>query len=63
MLVGQGRLIVQGDVDRPSRAFIYLPVEVARDSQFPFKEGNCQVQVEVDLQTKGLLISAATDPK
>lgn len=60
MLSGQGRLIVQGDVDRPSRAFIYLPVEVARDSQFPFK-GNCQVQVSVDLQTKGLSISAIDD--
>lgn len=63
MLAGQGRLIVQGDVDRPTRAFIYLPVEVARDSQFPFKEGNCQVNVEVNLQTKGLSISAVVDPK
>ena len=60
MLSGQGRLIVQGDVDRPSRAFIYLPVEVARDSQFPFK-GNCQVHVSVDLQNKGLSISAVED--
>ncbi len=63
MLAGQGRLIVQGDDDRPSRAFIYLPVEVARDSQFPFKEGNCQVQVEIDLKTKGLSISPVADPK
>jgi len=63
MLSGQGRLIVQGDADRPSRAFIYLPVEVARDSQFPFKDGNCQVQVVVNLQTKGLSISPVTDPE
>ncbi len=62
MLSGQGRLIVQGEADRPARAFIYLPVEVARDSQFPFK-GNCQVQVSVNLQTKGLTISQVKDPK
>ena len=63
MLSGEGRLIVQGDIDRPTRAFIYLPVEVARDSQFPFKDGNCQVHVEVNPQTKGLSISAVEDPK
>ena len=60
MLSGQGRLIVQGEPDRPARAFIYLPVDVARDSQFPFV-GTCQVDVLIDLKENGLVIRASAD--
>jgi hypothetical protein len=56
MLSGTGRLIVQGDPERPTRAFVYLPIDVARDSQFP-AGGNRNVHVELDTATNSIRIS------
>lgn len=38
MLTGEGRVIVQRDADRPTKVLVYVPLDVARDSQFPFQE-------------------------
>jgi hypothetical protein len=50
---------MQGEPEKPTRAFIYLPVDITRDSQFPFKE-NCTVQVSVDPAAGTLQIGPVT---
>ncbi|MCL2477233.1 hypothetical protein [Candidatus Bathycorpusculum sp.] len=62
MLTGDGKLI-----NRPTttggkmydKFFIYVPLEVARDSAFPFKP-NDKVHVKIDPETKQLIIEKAT---
>jgi len=62
MLTGDGKLI-----NRPTttggkkydKFFIYVPIEVARDSAFPFKP-NDKVHVKIDQETKRLIIEKAT---
>ena len=58
MIEGEGKLI-----NRPTQTggktydkfFIYVPIEVARDSAFPFK-ANERVKVKIDLEHKRLII-------
>lgn len=58
---GKGRFI-----NRPTKTgrkiydkyFVYVPTEIARDSAFPFKDGD-EVEIEVDTKRKGLLIKLA----
>ena len=38
--------------------FVYVPTEVARDSTFPFKDGD-EVEVEIDVKGKRLLVKLA----
>jgi hypothetical protein len=38
--------------------FIYVPTEVARDSTFPFKDGDV-IEVEIDAKGKRLLVKRA----
>jgi hypothetical protein len=62
MLEGTGKLI-----NRPTmtggkmydKFFIYVPIEVARDSAFPFEQ-NEKVHVKIDRETKRLIIEKAT---
>jgi hypothetical protein len=55
MLEGEGRIIVQGEADRPTKLFVYVPVEIARDSQFPF-HGSGPVSIRVDLKAQSLVV-------
>ncbi|MDR0471860.1 MAG: hypothetical protein LBH79_09105 [Nitrososphaerota archaeon] len=62
MLEGTGKLI-----NRPTttggkkydKFFIYVPIEVARDSAFPFKADE-KVKVKIDLKNRQLTIEKAT---
>jgi hypothetical protein len=38
--------------------FVYVPIEIARDSAFPFK-ANEKVKVKIDLENKRLLVEKA----
>ncbi len=58
MLKGKGKL-----VNRPSYAknkkypkyFVYIPIEVARDSAFPFREGD-EIEVTVDMENNQVIL-------
>ena len=58
---GKGRFI-----NRPTKTgrktydkyFVYVPTEVARDSTFPFKDGD-EIEVEIDAKGKRLLVKLA----
>jgi len=58
---GKGRFI-----NRPTKTggktydkyFVYVPTEIARDSAFPFKDGD-EVEIEIDRKRKGLLVKPA----
>jgi len=45
VLEGKCRIIIQ-DGDRPKKALIYIPLEIARDSQFPYKK-SCEMRIKV----------------
>ncbi|MCZ7382344.1 MAG: hypothetical protein WA102_08690 [Candidatus Methanoperedens sp.] len=55
-------------MNRPSRSkgklydkyFVYIPSEVARDSNFPFKSGD-EVIVRIDTENKCLIIKKHTE--
>jgi hypothetical protein len=53
-LSGRGRIIVQRRGDHIDRAYVYVPVEVARDSQFPLKPG--PVRVSFDPKTRRITV-------
>lgn len=61
MIEGEGKLI-----NRPTQTggktydkyFIYVPIEVARDSSFPFK-ANERIKVKIDLENERLIIDKA----
>lgn len=38
--------------------FVYVPTEVAKDSQFPFKAGD-EVEVRIDAKRKRIIVSTA----
>lgn len=50
-------------INRPSKTgkrtydkfFVYVPTELARDSTFPFKDGE-EVEIEIDAKGKRLLV-------
>jgi hypothetical protein len=46
VLEGKGRLIVQEAKGRVARVLVYLPIDVARDSKFPFHAGPVTVRIE-----------------
>lgn len=47
VLRGEGRVIVQREADRAVKVLVYIPLDVARDSQFPFQDsGPVNVRVE-----------------
>jgi len=58
MIEGEGKFI-----NRPTQTggktydkfFVYIPIEVARDSAFPFK-ANARVTVKIDVENKKLII-------
>lgn len=58
MIEGKGRMI-----NRPTKTgkrtydkyFVYIPTEVARDSLFPFKDGE-EVTVKIDATKKTLIV-------
>lgn len=59
MLTATGKVIRQGeDKERPVRTIIYIPVDVARDSSFPFPR-DTRVKVEIDAESRRLIISKA----
>jgi len=57
MLEGEGRVIVQGEPERPAKLFIYVPVEIARDSQFPFRKTG-PVFIRVDSDARQIVVEA-----
>ena len=58
MLQGEGRIILQGEPDRPTKLFVYVPVKIARDSQFPFHRSG-PVLVRVDPNTRQIIIEGS----
>jgi hypothetical protein len=57
VLTAKGKIIRQGeDKERPSRTVIYVPVDVARDSSFPFSE-DTQVRVTIEPGKRQLIVS------
>ncbi len=55
MLEGEGRIILQGEPERPTKLFVYVPVEIARDSQFPFRRPG-PVLVRIDPRNRQLIV-------
>jgi hypothetical protein len=60
VLSGEGRIIVQRDEDRAVKVLVYVPIDVARDSQFPFQDSG-PVNVRVDSKD-GTLIVGESNP-
>lgn len=69
MTAGGTKLVSKGKgrfINRPTKTgkrtydkyFVYVPTEVARDSTFPFKDGD-EVEVEIDAKGKRLLVKLA----
>ena len=61
MRKGKGRFINNPTVSKGKKYdkfFIYVPTEVARDSNFPFKEGD---KVEVEVKGESLVITKAEE--
>lgn len=54
-------MIVQGEVGKPAKVLVYVPLDVAKDSQFPFR-GSGPVNVWVDSAGGKLIIEPATPP-
>jgi hypothetical protein len=58
MIRGKGRFINRPGYSKNKKYpkfFIYIPVEVARDTGFPFKEGD-EIEVSIDIDHKRLII-------
>jgi hypothetical protein len=47
VLSGTGRVIVQRDAERAVKVLVYVPLDVARDSRFPFQD-SAAVRVSLD---------------
>jgi len=45
VLEGKCRIIIQNG-NRPKKVLVYIPLEIARDSQFPYKK-SCEAQINV----------------
>ena len=64
MIRGKGRFVnrpgVSKDKEYP-KYFIYVPIEVARDSSFPFKEGD-EVEVTIEPKNNRIVIEKPTLP-
>jgi hypothetical protein len=59
LLSAQGKIIRQGeDKTRPTRTVIYVPVDVARDSSFPFSD-DAKVVVTIDQENHRLIVEEA----
>jgi hypothetical protein len=58
MIRGRGRFVNRPGYSKKTKYpkyFIYVPVEVARDTAFPFKEGD-EIEVIIDIDSKRLII-------
>lgn len=58
MIRGRGRFVNRPGYSKKTKYpkyFVYIPVEVARDTAFPFKEGN-EIEVIIDIENKRLII-------
>ena len=56
MLDGECRVSVQSRKNgKPKRAFVNIPIDIAKDSQFPFKNGN-KATISVDPKEKTITI-------
>lgn len=55
MLSGVGRVIVQGEAGKMAKVLVYVPLDVAKDSQFPFQDSG-PVNVWVDPSGGKLII-------
>jgi len=60
MLKGKCRIIVQKRGDNISKVLIYIPLDIARDSQFPYKE-NTTANLEVTPSENKILIHPNID--
>lgn len=49
---------MQGEAAKPAKVLVYVPLDVARDSQFPFRDSG-PVNVWVDSVGGKLIIEAA----
>lgn len=57
MLLGKGRVIVQkGDDGRKKKVLVYIPLDIANDSQFPINE-NTEASVTLNPRNSTLSIS------
>jgi hypothetical protein len=59
MLSGVGSLVVRGDEAKPEKVFIYVPIEIARDSAFPFEKGEA-LNIRVELGERPRMIVEAS---
>lgn len=48
MLEDKGRVFIQKKGDKNIRTMIYIPLSVARDSQFPFELKNQNIKVTIE---------------
>lgn len=58
MIRGKGRLVNRPGYSKGKeypKYFVYIPIEVARDSAFPFQEGD-EVEIIVDTENKRLIV-------
>lgn len=51
-------MIVQGEAGKLAKVLVYVPLDVAKDSQFPFQD-SCSVNVWVDPSGGKLIIEPA----
>lgn len=55
-LQGTGRVIILGPPGRPTKCYIYVPLEVVRDSQFP-EEFKRNRPVDVEIKGREMIVS------
>lgn len=63
MIRGKGRVVNRPGYSKGKeypKYFVYIPIEVARDSAFPFREGD-EVEVIVDMEENRLIIEKSKD--
>ncbi|VVB85533.1 Uncharacterised protein [uncultured archaeon] len=63
MIRGKGRVVNRPGYSKGKeypKYFVYIPIEVARDSAFPFQEGD-EVEVIVDMENNRLIIEKCKD--
>lgn len=63
MIRGKGRVVNRPGYSKGKeypKYFVYIPIEVARDSAFPFQEGD-EVEVIVDMENNRLIVEKSKD--
>lgn len=64
MIRGKGRFVNRPGYSKNTKYptyFIYVPVEVAHDTAFPFKEGD-EIEIIIDIDGKHLIVKKPSLP-